>query len=225
MTAYTLTRSKRKTIALYICNGSIEVRAPLKCPKSVIDRFVAEKESWIKSKLTLSGARTKQRESFCLTYGSMVIYRGKQYPIAAKNGSHIGFDGQSFYMPPGLDAKQIKSACIQIYRMLAKRDITEKALACAKQMSVTPAAIKINGAKTRWGSCSSKKSLNFSWRLIMAEDDVIEYVVVHELAHITEMNHSTQFWAIVERILPDYQVRRKQLKKLQHRLNGEDWEE
>ena len=94
----------------------------------------------------------------------------------------------------------------------------------AKRMDVTPTAIKINGAKTRWGSCSAKKSLNFSWRLIMADDDVIDYVVVHELAHIAEMNHSARFWALVEGALPDYQSRKAKLKALQQRLSIEDWE-
>ena len=87
-----------------------------------------------------------------------------------------------------------------------------------------PSAVKINGAKTRWGSCSSKKSINFSWRLIKADDDVIDYVVVHELSHITEMNHSPNFWAIVENILLDYRERKVKLKRLQKRLSMENWE-
>ncbi|MDR2568929.1 MAG: M48 family metallopeptidase, partial [Oscillospiraceae bacterium] len=75
-----------------------------------------------------------------------------------------------------------------------------------------------------WGSCSAKKSLNFSWRLIMADEDVIDYVVVHELAHLIEMNHSVRFWAVVERVLPDYRERQKWLRELQRKLNVEDWD-
>jgi predicted metal-dependent hydrolase len=108
--------------------------------------------------------------------------------------------------------------------MLAKRDLTEKALAFAKQMGVMPTAIKINGAKTRWGSCSSKKSLNFSWRVLMADDSTIDYVVVHELAHIAELNHSKRFWAIVEGVMPDYESREKALDELQARLGAQNWE-
>jgi len=225
MIPYTVTRSKRKTIAIYIRNGGAEVRAPLKMLNSEIDKFVASKEKWIKSKLALSHERTEQRDNFTLNYGDTVTYRGRRYPIAAKNGSRAGIDDERFYMPPGLTAKQIKSACVQIYRILAKRNLIEKTLDFAKRMSVMPTAIKINSAKSRWGSCSSKKSLNFSWRLIMADNDVIDYVVVHELAHITEMNHSARFWAIIASVLPDYKERQKRLKELQRRLNGEDWEE
>lgn len=108
--------------------------------------------------------------------------------------------------------------------MLAKRDLTNIVFDFAKQMNVMPSAIKINGAKTRWGSCSSKKSLNFSSRLVMAKDDVVDYVVIHELAHITEMNHSSRFWAIVEGILPDYKERQARLKALQKKLSLEDWD-
>jgi predicted metal-dependent hydrolase len=107
---------------------------------------------------------------------------------------------------------------------LAKTHISERAGRFSEQMNVSPSAVKINGAKTRWGSCSASKSLNFSWRLLLADDDVIDYVVVHELAHITEMNHSARFWEVVADVLPDYKERQKCLKKLQKRLSVEDWE-
>jgi len=221
---YTLTRSNRKTIALYVRDGAVEVRAPLKASKSDIDRFVASKEKWITDKLAQSNERILQKSSFKLTYDDNIIYQGKQYPITSKPGNRMGFDEACFYMPPNLSPEQIKYACVQIYRMLAKRVLTKKVLFYAKQMSVMPVAVKINGARTRWGSCSSKKSVNFSWRLIMADSDVIDYVVVHELCHITEMNHSARFWALVSSVLPDYSQRKAKLKELQHKLSCEDWE-
>ena len=224
MPDYALTRSNRKTIAIYIREGAVEVRAPLKMPKRDIDRFVASKEKWIVEKLAVTTERLAQCASFALAYGDSVTYRGKPYPIVAKDGNRVGFDEKGFYMPPGLPPEEIKAACVQIYRLLTKRDLTAKGLEFAKRMGVMPSAVKINGATTRWGSCSARKSLNFSWRLIMADDDVIDYVVVHELAHITEMNHSARFWALLEGVLPDYQDRRAKLKVLQRRLSTEDWE-
>ena len=225
MINYSLTRSMRKTIAICVRNGSVEVRAPLLTPKSEIDEFVASKENWITTKLTSSREQSERRNSFSLKYGDTVLYRGKEYPIAAKEGNRIGFDDTAFYMPPNLTPEQIKSACVQIYRMLAKRDLTIKTLYFASPMNVMPADIKINGARARWGSCSANKIINYSWRLIMADDETIDYVVVHELAHLTEMNHSKQkFWALVESVLPDYLERRAGLIKLQQKLGGEDWE-
>lgn len=224
MTPYTLTRSNRKTVAIYIREGGVEVRAPLQMPARDIENFVASKEKWITEKLALTGERQARRDAFSLAYGDGVLYLGKLYPIAARPGKRVGFSDVCFYMPANLSSEQIKAACVQIYRMLAKRDLTGRALAFAKQMNVNPSNLKINGAKTRWGSCSAKKNLNFSWRLIMAGDDVIDYVVVHELAHIKEMNHSARFWAEVERVLPDYQARKAKLKQLQLKLSAEDWE-
>jgi len=221
---YTITYSKRKTLALYVRSGVVEVRAPLKMTKSEIDRFVVSKEKWIRDKLAAFNERQEQRENFILTYGDTITYRGKQYPIAAKKGNHVGFDDECFYMPMDLSSESIKYACVQIYRMLARRDLTEKTLYFAQQMYVIPTAVKINGAKTRWGSCSSKNSINFSWRLIMADDDVINYVVAHELAHIKEHNHSNKFWDIVAAVLPDYKERQNKLKELQKKLSVEDWE-
>ncbi|MCL1882674.1 MAG: M48 family metallopeptidase [Defluviitaleaceae bacterium] len=219
---YTLTRSNRKTLALYVRNGALEVRAPLQAPKRDIDKFILSKQDWITSKLASSAVQAESRENFTLDYGDTVIYLGKEYPIVSKQSKRIGF-ADGFYMPPDLTSDEIKYACVQIYRLLAKRDLTNRVLDFAKQMKVMPTAVKINGAKTRWGSCSGRKSLNFSWRLIMADLDVVDYVVVHELAHITEMNHSSQFWAIVADILPDYQERKKRLKELSRRLTKEDW--
>jgi len=224
MIDYTLTRSNRKTAAIYVRDGFVTVRAPLKMPKRDIDRFVASKEKWITDKLAELRVQLEQREAFTLNYGDALLYRGKGYAIAARSGNRVGFDGAVFYMPPELAPEQIKAACVQIYRMLAKRDLTGKVLDFAKQMGVMPSDVKVNGAKTHWGSCSGKKSINFSWRLIQAADDVIDYVVVHELAHLTEMNHSARFWAIVEGVLPDYKVRKAQLKGLQQRLCVENWE-
>ena len=223
MTEYTLTRSKRKTIGLYIKGGILEIRAPLKCPQSEIDRLITEKENWITTKLAKSKKQTEQKQSFALNYGDTIIFRGENYPLIEKAGSRAGFDGESFYVPPKMDSDLIISACVKIYTRLAKIHLAERVEVFAKQMMVSPTAVKVNSAKGRWGSCSNRKSLNFSWRLIMADDDVIDYVVVHELAHIIEMNHSAKFWAIVENVLPDYMERKSRLRKLQKRLSTENW--
>jgi len=223
MINYILMRSKRKTIALYVRRGVVDVRAPLRTPKHEIDRFVASKDKWIKNKLICLNERAERRESFSLDYGDMVLYRGMLYPIVQKAGSRAVFDGDFFCVPQGLSPEEIKAACIRIYKKLAKQDLNEKVQRFAELLSVQPLAVKVNTAKTRWGSCSARKSLNFSWRLIMADDSVIDYVVVHELAHLLELNHSKRFWAIVISILPDYKERQKQLKALQEMLAGEDW--
>lgn len=100
-----------------------------------------------------------------------------------------------------------------LYRKLAKERICERAEYFAGRMGVTYNQIRIGSAKTRWGSCSGKGNLNFHWKLILMPPEVLDYVVVHELAHRKEMNHSPRFWAEVEKILPDYKNRRAWLKE------------
>lgn len=98
-------------------------------------------------------------------------------------------------------------------REKARRRIGERAAYFAEQMGVDYGRISIRAAKTRWGSCSGAGNLNFHWKLILMPPEVLDYVVVHELAHRREMNHSPRFWAIVEAALPDYKVRRRWLKE------------
>ena len=224
MVSYDLRRSRRKTVGIYIKDGRVEVRAPFRATLREIEKFVASKDAWINEKLLKSIDRLEARGAFELNYGDSVICRGASYRIAAREGARAGFDGAEFYMPPGMPPWRIKSCCVQIYRMIAKRDLPGRVSRHARAMGVSPASVGVSGAKTRWGSCSSRKSLNFSWRLIIADDEVIDYVVVHELAHLKEMNHSERFWAIVEGALPDCRARKARLRALQKRLSLENWD-
>lgn len=78
--------------------------------------------------------------------------------------------------------------------------------------------ITIRDQKTRWGSCSSRGTLSFNWRLMLAPPTILDYVVVHELCHLTHMNHSATFWAAVESVYPDYRIARKWLREHGHEL-------
>ncbi len=206
---YTLSRSRRKTAAIYIRNGSVEVRAPLRMPKRDIDFFVASKADWIVRTIEASREQARNRDTFALGYGDSILYRGALYPITATQDACTHFDGTAFCLPCGLSPEEIKDACVQVYRSLALRHLPALTLSYARRMDLAPAAVKISAAQTRWGSCSGRGSINFSWRLIMAGDDVIEYVVIHELAHLAEMNHSARFWHVVGGVLPDYRERRE----------------
>lgn len=91
--------------------------------------------------------------------------------------------------------------------------IGDRAAFYSRSMGVSYGRITIRQQKTRWGSCSIRGNLNFNWKLALMPQDILDYVVVHELAHRREMNHSPAFWKIVEEVLPDYKERRKWLKE------------
>ena len=105
------------------------------------------------------------------------------------------------------------------YRNQAKFYITNRAIEISKNLKIPINKVSINGAKTRWGSCSIRKNLNFSWRLVLAPKQVVDYVIVHEIAHIIEMNHSDRFWGIVRKILPNYLIYKTWLKENGHLLD------
>lgn len=104
------------------------------------------------------------------------------------------------------------------YKKQAKAYFQQKCQFFAEQMGLKHGSVKVNGATTRWGSCNRKGDINFTYRLLFAPEELIDYVVVHELAHTKEMNHSADFWAIVAHTMPDYLARRKKLREFQHEV-------
>jgi predicted metal-dependent hydrolase len=224
-TTYKLLRSNRKTIAIHITKeGEVQVRAPFKAKQKDIDDFVTLKRDWIERHLRRIKEAQGSRLNFELNYGNQLRLMGKKILLVARKGDKVGFDGQCFYLPPNFPPCEIKKVVISLYKQIAKQVLTDRTFAYAGELGVMPTAVKVNSAKTRWGSCSSKSSINYSWRLIMATNEIIDYVIVHELAHINELNHSPQFWAIVEYILPDYKKRQKKLKEFQKEIAHENWE-
>jgi predicted metal-dependent hydrolase len=103
-------------------------------------------------------------------------------------------------------------------RKEAKALLQQKCLHFSGIMGLRPGDIRINSAKTRWGSCNRKGDVNFTYRLMFVPEELIDYVVVHELAHLKEMNHSARFWSVVEGIMPDYKARRKKLREFEHSI-------
>ena len=223
MTEYKIIRSNRKTLSLEISDGELLARAPLHLSVSDIEKFILSKTDWINSNLPDSKKIAQKRKEFNLTYGSNILYLGKEYPIEKKVGNSAGFNGEFFYMPPFLTCKQIIENCIKIYKLLAKEYLNIRVSGIAKQIGIYPASIKITGATTRWGSCSRNKNINFSWRLIMADNDTVDYVIIHELVHLIEMNHSSRFWEIVKSYVPEYETCINRLHELSKRIIIENW--
>jgi predicted metal-dependent hydrolase len=195
-------------------DGTLTVRAPLRVSREQIDSFVQENGDWIQ--------RTRQK-----------VITAQVPPRQYVEGEQFPFLGSSFDLKlvrPQRPALQFEggfrlsttaqSRGKQLFTRWYKERAFEIISACVADYSArygfSPKQVKITSAHTRWGSCSPNGSLNFSWRLVLAPMDVIEYVIVHELAHLRVKNHSKRFWKVVESILPGYRLQRQWLRE-----NGE----
>jgi predicted metal-dependent hydrolase len=124
------------------------------------------------------------------------------------------FFADEFILPTCL-ASQAKTLFRRWYQEKAKEIIPKRVERCADQYGFIYKKVTITSAQKRWGSCNSRGNVNFSWRLIMVPIEVVDYVIVHELAHLTHLDHSKKFWTKVQSIMPDYKNHKKWLK-----LNG-----
>lgn len=218
---YTIVRSKRKSLAVCVDReGEVLVRAPLGVPKAEIARFVERESDWIAEKSALFKERAARRREFRIEIGSTAPFLGREYPVLA--GEKAAFTGDAFLLCPD---REVKPQLTALYRALALPYLTERTAFYGERIGVIPSGVRITGAKTRFGSCSGKNSLCFTWRLMLAEPELIDYVAVHELCHIRQHNHSPLFWAEVEAALPDYQERERRLKAFGRALQEQDWED
>ncbi|HCM42206.1 MAG TPA: M48 family peptidase [Candidatus Omnitrophica bacterium] len=206
-----LIRSRRKSIALMIApDATLVVRAPLGISINAIQGLIEKKRKWIESKQSEVLKRGPVlRKTF--TDGETFLFLGEEFSFKTMEGDEIQTAGRELLFPRRYLAKA-EARLIYWYKEKAIEVIAESANHYSRVSGWKFKTINITGAERRWGSCSFSGAINFSWKLIMAPRVVVDYVVVHELAHITEKNHSPRFWKKVESVLPNYQVHEKWLK-------------
>ena len=208
---YTVIRSDRKTLAIRVlADGSVEVRTPLRVPKEEIEKFLKEKENWIRKHR--EEAEKHRPES---VEHRKILFKGVWKEIRPAEEYKVWFDGEFFYAPAELDPYSLRYTMEDLMKKLAKRELVPMVYLLSAAVGVRPERVTITGAKTKWGSCSDGKNINLSWRLMAAPVQEIEYVIFHELCHMKEMNHSADFWALVEKYVPDWRERREKLTQVQ----------
>jgi predicted metal-dependent hydrolase len=203
-----IVRSHRSSIGIKINRDmSVTVSAPYLYPKFLINRLLNEKEDWIREKQQLLAARAKPKAV------DAYWYLGKTYKLAlGKNQKDLVEVTDKLYIGT-TNPKYAKTYLESWYKQQARKVIVQRIEQYAKLSGATYRSIGITSAETRWGSCSSRKTLNFNWKLIMAPIEVIDYVVCHELAHLTELNHSRDFWETVRKMYPLYREYRTWLRR------------
>ena len=221
--SYHLIRSKRRrrTISLQIKeDGKVVISAPYHTPKWEIEKFIKEKESWVVQKISEKEKQIKEGEKTFLP-GERFLYLGEWYPLEIHDSDHKGLPLRLSFGNFILNKDHIGEArdlFIQWYKREAKEKIVGRIDYYSHRLHLFPMGIRITNARSRWGSCSRDNRLSFSWRMIMASLPIIDYILIHELVHIREKNHSKRFWVTLESILPDYRKYRLWLKENGHLL-------
>lgn len=220
---YTVRRSPRaRSLRLRVTPQiGLEVVAPQRGRLPDLEALLRAKTSWIVKALdrcaAIAAATTLPPRA-----GELTPYRGDAYRLLVEitpgRQPRITLDTTARVLTvtlPERDDARLAAVLEAWYRMQARARLSERATHFARVMGVDFGRLTVRDQRTRWGSCSSRGNLNFSWRLILAPDPVLDYVAIHELAHRREMNHGPSFWALVEAHCPNYRAHRAWLRQHQ----------
>lgn len=178
------------------------------------EEFLHEKRDWVLEKheeMENYWARIPERE---FKEGETFPYLGEEYELRLSSDDKFDVvNGQIIIPEEKVSNSSLKDTIEELYREEAREKIHEIIREYEGEIDVKFNRLYIRNQKTKWASCTSKNNLSFNWRLMMAPENVLEYVVVHELLHLEEPNHSKRFWRLMGEIMPDYRERRKWLKE------------
>ena len=207
-------RTKRKTIALQVTDDAkLIIRAPFNRDDETIAEIVSKHRRWVEKKQKEVSTRNQKLSPKEFVNGEGFLYLGRYYKLnIVEDQSEPLKCGGAFYLSR-YALPHAQEVFIQWYKDKAFEKISERVDLYAKKRGLKYNKINITNAQKRWGSCSSKGNLNFSWRLVMAPLPVLDYVVIHELVHLEERNHGRSFWDKVKMLMPDHKKQRDWLKR------------
>ena len=222
---YTIVRSARRKKTMEITldpERGVLVRSPARTPRKEIATLVQKRAAWILRRATEDVLRPAPRH---FTDGETLLYLGGEIPIiagtTAGRSTRVSLESGAFHITTPSDipeeerTSESRAALERWYRNEAARLLPEVVARWQGRVGdKKPSHILIRNQRRRWGSCSSDGSIRLNWRIIMAESALIDYIVVHELAHLSVMDHSPRYWKRVERALPDYRALRKRLNEV-----------
>jgi predicted metal-dependent hydrolase len=219
VTEYTIRRSDRaRRLRIVVAPTGVEVVLPRRMALRHAEEFVAQKQPWIERTLRQYRDAEASLPAVRLDDGGEVPYLGQMLPIrvhvepwrtrpgVSRRGStlHVGV------MEPGEEA--VRDALTRWYRRRARIEIAERLDWATLRAGSTYTKLQIRDPSSRWASCSSSGAMSFSWRLLLAPEPVLAYVVEHEVAHLDVMDHSKRFWNLVEARCPDYREHERWLR-------------
>lgn len=208
--------SRIKSADVRVEDGAVSIVVPRELPDERIAQILTDKRQWIRNKIIL------HREAMPVSAkeyvsGESFSYLGRNYRLKVHQGAYVPAkltQGRLVVTVPGGKDQphMIRNALLRWYKRRAESKLQDKAKRYAVIVGVEPAGVGIKSFKSRWGSCSAKGKIDFNWKVIMAPNRVVDYVVIHELCHLIRHDHSPEFWREVERVVPDYSVCKEWLK-------------
>ncbi|QAA30661.1 M48 family metallopeptidase [Clostridium manihotivorum] len=213
---YEIVRTKRKTVAIEVKEDKIIVKCPYRCSKDYIDSVVNKNKLWIEQTHKKIMERSEKRLKY--VDGQIVYYLGRPYELefnyGLKNSLQFKQNKFVFTIEASKNGKNplleeiAKDMLMNWFRKEAKEYLNKRTFELADKLGLSVNKVYIKNVKTIWGSCSSKNNINYNIKLISMPEGIIDYVIIHELCHTLERNHSDKFWGLVEKIIPDYKERR-----------------
>ncbi len=201
-------RARRLSLRVSRLDGRVTLTLPKRASTREARGFIEEKESWIRGHLLDRPAEIVP------TIGGWITLRGERLEIVAKPTRGVVREGGQLLV--GGPAAQVPARLAAVFKQWARTDLAQASTHYATLLGVDYGRLTLRDTRSRWGSCSSEGNLMYSWRLVMAPPDVLQYVAAHEVAHRLEMNHSDRFWVRVAEIYPNYDAPREWLRQ-----NGE----
>lgn len=222
---YVIQRSQRRqTVSIAIdASAGVLVTAPKAAQVSRLDELVRNKALWILERLRRKRELPLESPARELVSGTSCRYLGRQYRLRLERGAadiQVRLRGSFLLLPlprqlsAAEEAAYARDALVGWYRRRAAEYLTAKVAQLAPRVGAVPARVRISDPPKRWGSAAKDGTLRLNWRIVQAPLPLVEYVVVHELAHLTHPDHGRDFWATVGRVLPDYEQRRERLRVL-----------
>ncbi len=227
MVHYLLQRARRRSVGMRITDQGLVVTAPGGLPLAQVELILQRKAAWIVRKLREHHPSHPARQQNVLhwQHGMLLPYLGGALPLVLTEpagarprrspAAHLALGTDlvlAVPLPPGTEPRQISHSVQRWFREQALEHFAQRIDHFSPLLGVRCQSLHLSSARTRWGSATARGVIRLHWGLLHFAPELIDYVVVHELCHLREMNHSARFWQLVESILPDYRLLRQQLK-------------
>lgn len=207
---YSVIYKNKKNISVKI-NGNKEicVYAPIGISYDYIEELLKSKENWIIKNI-------KKVDTNNLNDGTYIIYRGRKFLKIVEESiieEIVKKDDLIIIRSRSTDILYVNDLISRWYLENANNVILNRVNTLSSKYNLLPSKVLIRNQKSRWGSCNSRREIRLNWRLVLMPDDVMDYIIIHELCHLKHMNHSNSFWSLVHKLDPDFQVSKEWLKE------------